>query len=231
MLKVSDYIIKILSNHTSHIFGGHGGSVVHLIDSIYKSNKIKFIPGQSEQGSSLAADAYFRSSGKLGVVLATSGPGIINTIQGLACSYFDSVPSLYIAGAPVVSDLRKNLNIRQIGFQEMEVQSLLKPLAKGIWIIKKKEQVESIFNKAISLAFYGRMGPVVIEIPDDISRMKMPKRIVHFKKIKFRKLKKINTQQVKNLIENAQRPLIVIGNGCLLSNSILEIKKFNYLEI
>ena len=107
MIKVSDLIIKLLSKHTSHIFGGQGGSVLHLVDSIYKSKGIKFIPGQSEQGSSLAADAYYRASGKLGVVLGTSGPGIINFIQGIACSYYDSIPSLYLAGAPIVSDLRK----------------------------------------------------------------------------------------------------------------------------
>ena len=100
-MKVSDHIASILSKHTSIIFGGQGSSVIHLIDSIKKNKKLTFIPGQSEQGSSLAADAYYRASGKIGVTLGTSGPGILNFLQGMACSYYDSIPSLYIAGAPI----------------------------------------------------------------------------------------------------------------------------------
>ena len=118
-MKISDHIANLLSKHSSVVFGGQGGSVVHLVDSISKHKKIQFIPGQSEQASSIAADAYYRSGGKIGVTLATSGPGIINFLQGMACSYFDSIPSLFIAGSPVRSSLRKNKNIRQIGFQEM----------------------------------------------------------------------------------------------------------------
>lgn len=232
MIKVSDLIIKILSKHTSHIFGGQGGSVLHMVDSIYKNKKIKFIPGQSEQGSSLAADAYYRSSGKLGVVLGTSGPGIINFIQGIACSYYDSVPALYLAGAPIVSDLRKNVKIRQIGFQEMEVQKLLKPLTKGVWLIKKKEEVESVFNKAISLSLSGRMGPVVIEIPDDIQRS-----FIKLKKIKniFEKLKKNKNYQhpidskinrAVKLINKSRKPIIIAGHGIKLSKSTKLLEKF-----
>ena len=232
MIKVSDLIIRILSKHTPHIFGGQGGSILHLVDSIYKNKKIKFIPGQSEQGSSLAADAYYRSSGKLGVVLGTSGPGIINFIQGIACSYYDSVPALYLAGAPIVSDLRKNLKIRQIGFQEMEVQKLLKPLTKGVWLIKKKEEVESVFNKAISLSLSGRMGPVVIEIPDDIQRS-----FIKLKKIKnsFEKLKKNKNypystdskfNQAVKLINKSRKPIIIAGHGIKLSKSTKLLEKF-----
>ena len=107
-MKVSDHITNILSKHTSVIFGGQGSSIIHLVDSIKKHKKLTFIPGQSEQGSSLAADAYYRTSGKIGVTIGTSGPGILNFLQGMGCSYYDSIPSLYIAGAPVVSHLRKN---------------------------------------------------------------------------------------------------------------------------
>ena len=129
-MKAADLIIKILSKHTNIFFGGQGSSVIHLVDSIKRKKRLNFIPGQSEQGSSLAADAYFRTSGKLGVILGTSGPGILNFLQGMACSYFDSIPSLYIAGAPVSPHLRKNKLIRQIGFQEMEVLEMVKGITK-----------------------------------------------------------------------------------------------------
>ena len=95
-MKASDFIANFLSKHSNYAFGGQGSSVVHIVDSIYKRKRINFIPGQSEQGSSLATDAYYRSSKKGGVTIATSGP-ILN-FTGMACSYFDSVPGLHIAG-------------------------------------------------------------------------------------------------------------------------------------
>ena len=169
-MKVSDLIANILSQYTNSVFGGQGGSVVHLVDSIHNHKNLKFIPGQNEQASSIAADAYFRSSGNIGVAIGTSGPGILNLLQGMACSYFDSIPSLYISGAPVVNQIRKNKNIRQIGFQEMEVVNLVKPITKYAVLIKDKKKVEEEFIKAINIAFDGRMGPVLIDLPDDISR-------------------------------------------------------------
>ena len=106
-MKASDFIAKKLSQYTNHVFSGQGGSVVHILDSLSKIKKIKIVPSQNEQGASLAADAYYRSSGKIGVVIATSGPGILNTLQGMACSYYDSIPSLYISGAPVLGSIKK----------------------------------------------------------------------------------------------------------------------------
>ena len=143
-MKASDLIAEILARHTSCVFGGQGGSVVHLVDSISKHKKLRFISGQNEQASSIAADAYFRTTGKLGVAVGTSGPGLLNLLQGMACSYFDSIPSLYISGAPVLKQIRKNKNIRQIGFQEMEVVNLVKPITKYAVLIKNKNKIEII---------------------------------------------------------------------------------------
>ena len=129
-MKASDLIAKKISEYTDYVFNGQGGSVVHILDSIDKRNDIKLIPSQNEQGASLAADAYTRASGKLGVVVTTSGPGTINALQGLACSYYDSVPSLYFSGAPVVKNLKKNSQLRQLGFQEMEIKEIVKSFSK-----------------------------------------------------------------------------------------------------
>ena len=107
-MKASDYIAKKISTFTNHVFSGQGGSVVHILDSLSKIKKVKIIPSQNEQGASLAADAYYRTSGNIGVVIATSGPGILNTLQGMACSYYDSIPALYISGAPVTKQIKKN---------------------------------------------------------------------------------------------------------------------------
>ena len=225
-MKASDFIANFLSKHSSYAFGGQGSSVIHIVDSIYKHKKIKFIPGQSEQGSSLAADAYYRSSKKIGITIGTSGPGILNFLQGMACSYFDSIPGLYIAGAPVVSHLRRNKKIRQIGFQEMEVQNMVKPICKYSTLIKRIEDLNYELEKCIHIAFDGRKGPTLIEIPDDISRMIMPKKIIHFKKKIKKEYKKINYLKIKKLFKQSKRPLVVVGNGCLQSDSIKDIKKF-----
>lgn len=227
-MKVSDYIANFLSKHSNYAFGGQGSSVIHIVDSLKKHKKIEFIPGQSEQGSSLAADAYYRVSGKIGVTIGTSGPGILNFLQGMACSYFDSIPGLYIAGAPVIGQLRRNKNIRQIGFQEMEVQDMVRPICKYSAIVKDLKELSYELEKCIHVAKHGRKGPVLIEIPDDISRMNMPKKIKHFKinkrKSKDKNIKLHKLNQIEKLINSSKRPLILVGNGCLLSNSIKKIK-------
>tara|TARA_A100001015_G_scaffold309118_1_gene407969 strand:+ start:2338 stop:4089 length:1752 start_codon:yes stop_codon:yes gene_type:complete len=228
-MKVSDLIAKILSKHTTCVFGGQGGSVVHLVDSISNNKKLKFIPGQNEQASSIAADAYFRTTGKLGVAIGTSGPGILNLLQGMACSYFDSVPSLYISGAPVINQIRKNKNIRQIGFQEMEVVDLVKPITKYAVLIKNKNKVEEEFTKAINIAFEGRMGPVLIDLPDDLQRdncstSSRKKYFIKKKTFKNYNLNKLSNKTVR-LIQNSKRPLILIGNGVKLSKSKLLVDK------
>ena len=227
-MKASDYISNILARHTTIVFGGQGSSVIHLIDSIKKNKKLQFIPGQSEQGSSLAADAYYRTSGKIGVTLGTCGPGILNFLQGMACSYFDSIPSLYIAGAPVISHLRKNTLIRQIGFQEMEVMNLVRPITKYSSTILKLENLDYEFEKAISISFEKRMGPVLLELPDDLQRSSMPKKIYKFT---FKKKNKVRNKNLKiletlKLLEKAKRPMVLIGSGVKLSKSKNLVSKF-----
>ena len=146
----------------------------------------------------------------------------------MACSYFDSIPSLYIAGAPVVSHLRKNMSIRQIGFQEMEVKNLVKPITKYYSIIKDLKDLDYEFEKAISIAFDKRMGPVLLELPDDIQRTDMPKKLKKFKIFKKRKENKKNLKISKSidLIRKAKRPLVLVGSGVKLSGSEKLITNF-----
>ena len=117
-MKASDLIANKLSQHTDYVFSGQGGFVIHIMDSLSKTKGIKIIPAQNEQGASLAADAYYRSSGKLGIVITTSGPGAINALQGLACSFYDSIPALYITGAPVRAGLKKIKNCVNLVFKK-----------------------------------------------------------------------------------------------------------------
>ena len=220
-MKLSDYIIKKISTYTNYAFTGQGGSVVHLNDSLSKNKKMKIIPAQNEQGASLAADAFYRASGKLGVVVATSGPGILNTLQGMACSYYDSIPGLYLSGAPVTGSIKKNKNLRQLGFQEMEVIDIVKSMTKYAVRLKKAEDVRYEIEKAVYYSLEGRPGPVLIDLPDDIQRQEInEKKLKSFKPNK--RLIKINNSSLikfNNLLAKSKRPIIILGNGVKISKT------------
>ena len=225
-MKCSDFIAKKLSKYTDVVFSGQGGSVVHILDSLSKTN-IKIIPSQNEQGASLAADAYYRTTKKIGLVVATSGPGILNAFQGIACSFYDSIPALYISGAPITSALKKNKKLRQLGFQEMEITDVTKSITKYSVRITDVSMVNYEIEKCISIATNGRPGPVLIDLPDDLQRQdidlrkqKKYKEKNFINKISFNKIKKI-----RNLIKESKKPLIIIGNGVKISNSHKIVQK------
>lgn len=222
-MKASDFIAKKLSQYTNHVFSGQGGSVVHILDSLSKIKNIKIIPSQNEQGASLAADAYYRSCGKIGVVIATSGPGILNTLQGMACSYYDSIPSLYISGAPVLNSIKKNKKLRQLGFQEMEVADLVKSITKYSTRITNTKDINYEIEKCIHIAKEGRPGPTLIDLPDDVQRMEIINKIQKSFKPKTNNVNKINISKIEKYITSSKRPIIIIGNGVKISGSEKEL--------
>ena len=190
-MKVSDYIAKFIAKHSSHIFVGQGGNIIHLLDSCSKLKKITVIPSQNEQAAAIAADAYSRFNNKIGFTAVTSGPGMINLMQGIACSYFDSIPTFHFSGAVVTSQIRENKKIRQVGFQEMEVVDLVKPITKYAVLLKNKNMVRYELEKLLYMAKNGRPGPVLMDLPDDIQREFIdPKKLKKFKIPKIKKKKK-----------------------------------------
>ena len=218
-MKASDLIAQKLSKYTDYVFSGQGGSVVHILDSLNKTKGIKIIPSQNEQGASLAADAYSRTSGKLGIVVTTSGPGTINALQGLACSYYDSIPALYISGAPVRGALKKNKNLRQLGFQEMEIQNIVSSFTKYSTRIIDVKKIYYEIDKCIFLAKNGRPGPCMIDLPDDIQRMETSADEQEIFKPQANKLflDSNKVEQVSKMIEISKRPVFIIGNGVKIS--------------
>ena len=226
-MKLSDYIAEFLSKITDSVFVGQGGNIIHVLDSLGKRKDIKVIPSQNEQGASIAADAYSRLTNKIGVTAATSGPGMLNLMQGMACSFFDSIPTFHFSGAVVTGQLRKNKKIRQIGFQEMEVVDLVKPITKYAVLLKDKDKIRYELEKMFYLAHEGRPGPVLMDLPDDLQRAEIdPKKLISFNPPKF-KNKKINFEKkLTSLISNAKRPLIILGHGINLSNTKKDVEKF-----
>jgi len=227
-IKLSDYVAKFLSEISEYTFSGHGSSVVHLLDSIDKRDNIKNIPSQNEQGAALAADAYSRVTGKIGISIATSGPGIINLLQGIGCSYFDSIPHLIISGAVPTNNMRNNKNIRQVGFQEMEVVDIVKPLTKYAVLLTDADLIKYELEKLVFYSFDGRPGPTLLDLPDDLQRAYIdPSKLKSFK-IKNKKITNINNKVLKtiSLMAKSKRPVIIVGNGVNISRSKKKLDKF-----
>ena len=226
-MKASDLIALKLSEYSDYIFSGQGGSVVHILDSLHRREGIKVIPSQNEQGASLAADAYSRTSGKLGIVVTTSGPGTINALQGLACSYYDSIPALYISGAPVTGLLKKNKKLRQLGFQEMAIQEIVSSFTKYSTRITDVKKIFYEIEKCVFLAKEGRPGPCIIDLPDDIQRMETNADEQEIFKPEVKKLTIDSTkvEKVIKMVKESKRPIFIIGNGIKISESEKNVKE------
>jgi len=229
-IKVSDYIVKLLENmNVKYVYGFIGGAITHIFDSLSKSQKIKFIHCYHEQAAAFGASASSKLSGNISVALATSGPGATNLITGIADAYFDSSPVLFITGQVNTYDFKYDLKVRQKGFQETDIVTMVKPITKYSVLIDDPEIIESEFKKAISLALSGRKGPVLLDLPMNIQRQTIKVSNSSFV-IDFSRFecsfdnKSIN--DVLNLISLSKSPLILVGGGCSISNSKDELVKF-----
>ena len=164
---------------------------------------------------------------KIGITATTSGPGMLNLMQGIACSFFDSIPTIHFVGAVVTKQLRTNKKIRQIGFQEMEVVDIVKPLTKYAVLLKDKNMIRYELEKMLYFAKEGRQGPVLMDLPDDLQRSEInPKNLRGFKPPK-KVAKKINLKKkFFEIIQKSKRPLIIAGHGINLSNTKKELFRF-----
>jgi len=232
-MKVSDYIAKFLAKEgINEVFGVTGGAIIHTFDSIGKRKDIKYICTQHEQAAAMAADGYSRVSKNIGVTIVTSGPGATNILTGICCSYYDSIPVLNITGQVSTSRLRKNEKIRQIGFQETPIVEMCKPITKYAVRITDASKIRYELEKAIYIAKTERPGPVLLDIPDDIQRAEInPEECSSYipekSEIAYNKLKS-KIEECKILIENAKRPIIILGAGIKLGKC--ENEAINFIK-
>ena len=206
-----------------YIFGYPGGAVLHLYDAIFHQTAVKHILVRHEQGATHAADAYARATGKPGVVLVTSGPGATNAVTGIATAYMDSIPMVVISGqvpsAVIGSD----------AFQEVDMVGITRPCVKHNFLVKDVNDIAETMKKAFYVATTGRPGPVVVDIPKDITDPNIKVPYKYPKKIKMRSYcpaTKGHPGQIKkavDLILNAQRPMIYSGGGVVLGNASAEL--------
>lgn len=205
------------------VFGYPGGAVLHIYDELYKSSdKIKHILTAHEQGASHAADGYARATGKVGVCIATSGPGATNLVTGIATAYMDSVPMVAITGNVATSLLGKD------SFQEVDISGITMPITKHNYIVKDISQLADTIREAFYIAASGRPGPVLVDIPKDITikewnyTPKIPKPIV----CDTHCIKHKDVERFVELIKKCEKPFIYAGGGVISANASEELLEF-----
>lgn len=228
-MKLSDYVAQFLvSQGVRHAFVVIGGASLHLIDSIARTKGIEYICPQHEQAGAMAADAYSRATGNLGVAIATSGPGATNLITGIACSYFDSVPVLYLTGQVTTFRLKGDTGVRQMGFQETEIVDMVKPITKYAVMIRDPKKIRYELQKAVHIARSDRTGPVLVDIPDDLQRMDIDvnnlESFVPEKSKKISNVKSSDLSQILDCLEQSKRPVLILGWGIRLAKAKSEAK-------
>lgn len=204
------------------VFGYPGGAALNTYDALYKySDRINHVLTAHEQGASHAADGYARATGKTGVVMTTSGPGATNIVTGLATAHIDSIPVVAITGNVTTDQLGRD------SFQEVDIVDIVKPVTKASYLVEKVEDLADTIRKAFVLANEGRKGPVLVDVPKDVTANKCeftPK--APEKRESVQVTDKASVIKAAELIKNSEKPIIYAGGGIISSNTSAEFKRF-----
>jgi len=221
----ADIVIRCLQEeNVEHVFGYPGGAVLYLYDALFQQDKVKHILVRHEQAAVHAADAYSRSSEKIGVALVTSGPGLTNAVTGIATAYMDSIPMVIISG---------QVPSHAIGldaFQECDAVGITRPCVKHNFLVKDVKDLASTIKKAFYIAKTGRPGPVLVDIPKDITIQKCV--FEYPETVEMRSYKPVvkgHQGQIKkaaHMLLSAERPMIYTGGGVILANAAAELTAF-----
>ncbi len=219
----SEIVIECLKEQgVDTVFGYPGGTILNIYDALYKhSSEIRHVLTSHEQGAAHAADGYARATGKVGVCMATSGPGATNLVTGIATAYMDSVPMVAITA---------NVNLPLLGkdtFQEVDIAGVTMPITKHGYIVKNVEILADTLRKAFHIARSGRPGPVLVDITKDVTAA-----LCEYTPAVPEKMERVNRfsqeeiDQVVELIEKARRPYIYLGGGAVISGATQEVARF-----
>ncbi len=220
----AEILVRCLAEEgVDHVFGYPGGAVLYIYDEIFKQDKFEHILVRHEQAAIHAADAYSRCSNKVGVALVTSGPGVTNAVTGIATAYMDSIPMVIITGQVPTHA------IGQDAFQECDTVGITRPCVKHNFLVKDVRELAETIKKAFYIATTGRPGPVLVDIPKDITTAKTA---FHYpKQIEMRSYKPVDKghagqiRKAVQLLLSAERPMIYTGGGVILSDSAPEVNK------
>nr|WP_281423959.1 acetolactate synthase 3 large subunit [Oceanobacter mangrovi] len=220
LLSGGDMLVRALHEAgVEYIYGYPGGSLLHVYDAVYKQSAVKHVLVRHEQAAAHMADGYARATGKPGVVMVTSGPGATNTITGIATAFTDSIPMVVISGQ-VMSHL-----VGDDAFQETDMLGVSRPVVKHSFSVRRPEEIPELVAKAFYIASTGRPGPVVIDIPKDMTMPNERYEYVYPKKVKLRSYtppQRGHSGQIKKAVEllvKAKRPVIYSGGGVVIDGS------------
>jgi len=207
----------LIAEGVETVFGYPGGAIMNVYDEIYKQDKFEHILNRHEQASVHAADGYARATGKVGVAMVTSGPGFTNAVTGLATAYMDSIPLVVISGQVPLSLIGTD------GFQEIDAVGISRPCTKHNYLVRELKELPRILKEAFHIARSGRPGPVLVDIPKDITaefgEFKYPKEV---NIPSYKPTIKGNNRQIDKAVDailRAKQPLLYIGGGVVLSNA------------
>ena len=224
----NDMLIQSLINEgVEYIFGYPGGAALHIYDSIFKQSQMQHILVRHEQGATHAADGYARATGKPGVVMVTSGPGATNAITGIATAFMDSIPMVVISGQ-VQSHL-----IGTDAFQETDMIGISRPIVKHSFTVDHQSNIPQIVKEAFHIATSGRQGPVVIDIPKDLTNPDDLFDYEYPEEVNIRsynppvKPEATQIERVVDAIFNSKKPVIYAGGGTISSNASKELIELN----
>ncbi len=213
----------LLEQGVDTVFGYPGGTILNVYDELYRyKDKIRHILTSHEQGASHAADGYARATGRVGVCMATSGPGATNLVTGIATAYMDSVPMVAITCNVTVPMLGKD------SFQEVDIAGVTMPITKHSFIVKDIDKLAEVMRRAFKIAQTGRPGPVLVDITKDVTAAKANYKPVTPERI----VRKTDTVQEKDIetaikaIKKAKKPMIFVGGGAVISGASAELAEF-----
>lgn len=225
-LSGGDMLIRSLADEgVDTVFGYPGGAALHIYDALFRQKRVKHYLVRHEQAATHAADGYARATGKTGCVLVTSGPGATNAITGIATAYMDSIPMVVISGQ-VVSD-----KIGEDAFQETDMVGISRPIVKHSFLVKNARDIPDTVKKAFYIAATGRPGPVVIDVPKDVTSPVDKYDYAYPDKIKIRSYSppsKGHTGQIKKAVQlmlDARRPVIYAGGGVIQGNAAQQLTR------
>jgi acetolactate synthase-1/2/3 large subunit len=223
-LRGAEILIKALqAENVKYIWGYPGGAVLHIYDAFYKQDTIQHVLVRHEQAAVHAADGYARATGDVGVALVTSGPGVTNAVTGIATAYMDSIPMVIITGQVPTAAIGLD------AFQECDTVGITRPIVKHNFLVKDARDMAEVMKKAFHIARSGRPGPVVVDIPKDVSFNKVPytgyPESVEMRS--YNPVRKGHGGQIRKALQlllTAKRPYIYTGGGVLLGNAVQELR-------
>jgi acetolactate synthase-1/2/3 large subunit len=213
----AEIVVRFLKDEgVKHVFGYPGGAVLHIYDALYKQDDVEHILVRHEQGAAHAADGYARSTGKPGVVLVTSGPGATNVVTGIATAYMDSIPLVVLTGQVPTSLIGND------AFQEVDAVGITRPCVKHNFLVKNVEDLAITLKKAFYIATTGRPGPVLVDIPKDVTAQRT--NYVYPQEVSLRSYNPVvkghagQIRRAARLMASAERPMIYTGGGVVLGD-------------